>query len=157
MKCSLTVGASGNFWLLPVPLVRTHANSQKTQPKKHYKIVMGWMHTFLMPLAARESVTFWWSFSCCAAAARILAGLELGDLCRGRGKSRLRVRHVGGRGALSQETWENESCNFLTSFIYRNFLISLSGLFVVSVVISSTVHKEHWHSVTGVFMVQMLT
>lgn len=33
-----------------------------------------------------------------------------GDLCRGRGKSRLRVRHVGGRGALSQETWENELC-----------------------------------------------
>lgn len=53
-----------------------------------------------MPLAARESVPFGGA----AAAGRMLAGQELGICAGGRGKSRLRVRPVGGRGALSQET-----------------------------------------------------
>lgn len=55
MKCSLTIRVSGNFWLLLVPLVWTHASSQETQPKNRCKIVVGWMHTFLMSLAAKKS------------------------------------------------------------------------------------------------------
>lgn len=105
MKCILAIGASGNFCLLPVLLVWTHANSQK----RPQKVAAGWLYAFLMPLAAREChllvvlqlLCSCWQDGCSAGA---------GDLCRGRGKTRLRVRHVGGRGALSQETWENELC-----------------------------------------------
>lgn len=74
MECILAISASGNFCLLPVLLVWTHANSQK-HPQK---VAAGWLYAFLMPLAARESVTFWWCFSCCAAAGRMVAGQELG-------------------------------------------------------------------------------
>lgn len=91
MKCSVAIGARGNFCILPVLLVCMNADSQK-HPKKSCRLDVG----FCYALGSQRICPIWWCFSCWQDACRAGAG--------GRGKSSLRVRHVGGGGALSQET-----------------------------------------------------
>lgn len=95
MKRNLPGGARGNFCLLPALLICTKANPQK-HPQKLLQAGCGlfscpWQPENLSP------------FGDASAAVQLLAGCFQGRSW-GRGKSRLRVRHVGGRGALSQET-----------------------------------------------------
>ena len=95
MKCSPVIRVGGSFWLLPAPLVWMHANSfrkKDLQQKKICKIVMDWMDV---------------SYGCGICQGACGAGAQ-GSAQR-RGKSRLRVRRVGGRGALGLETRANES------------------------------------------------